>query len=120
MKLFLITLIPILLLGCQNKIYEKTVIQSENAPKAIGPYSQAIKVGQHLYLAGQIAIDPKTNEFVPGGIVEQTNQVSYVLTSLLSCSALISATALTLKGIWKINSSCAIELLHISKITFSS
>lgn len=84
MKLFLIILILILLIGCQYQTYEKTVIQSENAPKTIGPYSQAIKVGQHLYLAGQIAIDPQTNEFVSGGIVEQTNQVLSNINAVLT------------------------------------
>ena len=54
---------------------EKVVISSENAPKAIGPYSQAIRVGNMLFLAGQIAIDPTTGKFVEGGIEEQTHQV---------------------------------------------
>jgi 2-iminobutanoate/2-iminopropanoate deaminase len=51
------------------------VIATPNAPEAIGPYSQAIQVGNTLYLAGQIAIDPETNEVVPGTIEEETRLV---------------------------------------------
>jgi 2-iminobutanoate/2-iminopropanoate deaminase len=75
MKIFISFVFLIFVSGCQQNSTEKSVIQSDNAPKAIGPYSQAIKVGNHIYLAGQIAIDPQTNEFVEGGIEEQTEQV---------------------------------------------
>jgi 2-iminobutanoate/2-iminopropanoate deaminase len=51
------------------------VISTPNAPEAIGPYSQAIQVGNTLYLAGQIAIDPETNEVVHGTIEEETRLV---------------------------------------------
>jgi 2-iminobutanoate/2-iminopropanoate deaminase len=51
------------------------VIATPNAPEAIGPYSQAIQVGNTLYLAGQIAIDPETNEVTPGTIEEETRLV---------------------------------------------
>ena len=50
---------------------EKLVIRTESAPKAIGPYSQAVQVGPTLYLSGQIALDPETNKLVEGGVVEQ-------------------------------------------------
>lgn len=50
-------------------------ISSPNAPKALGPYSQAIKLGDFVYLSGQIPMDPSTGEIVPGGIQEQTQQV---------------------------------------------
>jgi 2-iminobutanoate/2-iminopropanoate deaminase len=50
-------------------------ISTERAPKAIGPYEQAIKVGEWVYTAGQIPIDPRTGNFVEGGIAEQTRQV---------------------------------------------
>ena len=49
-------------------------IDTSNAPKAIGPYSQAISSNGFLFVSGQIPIDPKTNQFVDGGIVEQANQ----------------------------------------------
>lgn len=50
-------------------------INSELAPKAIGPYSQAVKLGDFVFLSGVIPVDPKTNEVVNGGIVEQTKMV---------------------------------------------
>ncbi len=48
------------------------VIHTENAPKAIGPYSQAIEAGNMVFASGQIPIDPSTGNFVEGGIKEQT------------------------------------------------
>jgi 2-iminobutanoate/2-iminopropanoate deaminase len=53
----------------------KNIINSSNAPAAIGPYSQAVEVNGTLYISGQIPIDPKTGKFVEGGIKEQTRQV---------------------------------------------
>ena len=50
-------------------------VQTDSAPKAIGPYEQAIKANGFLYTAGQIPIDPKTGNFVEGGIAAQTRQV---------------------------------------------
>jgi len=50
-------------------------ISTKKAPKAIGPYSQAIKSGSFVFCSGQIAIDPKTNEFKPGTIIEETTSV---------------------------------------------
>ncbi|MFV0388856.1 MAG: RidA family protein [Pyrinomonadaceae bacterium] len=51
------------------------VISTEDAPGAIGPYSQAIKCGEQLFLSGQIPIDPATGEFVSEDVSEQTEQV---------------------------------------------
>ena len=53
----------------------KEIISTENAPGAIGPYSQAIKAGGFVYVSGQVPIDPETGEFVAGGIAEQTDRV---------------------------------------------
>jgi 2-iminobutanoate/2-iminopropanoate deaminase len=53
----------------------KRVIQTERAPKAIGPYSQAIQAGNFLFLSGQIPLDPKTGELIKGDIRKQTQQV---------------------------------------------
>ena len=53
----------------------KTIIHSENAPKAVGPYSQAVKAGNFLFLSGAIPIDPVTNEQVERDIRIQTKQV---------------------------------------------
>ncbi|MBN1350594.1 RidA family protein [candidate division KSB1 bacterium] len=62
----------------------KQVISSANAPKAIGPYSQAIKVGDMLFCSGQIAIDPKTNELVTDDIETETRQVLENLKAVLN------------------------------------
>jgi 2-iminobutanoate/2-iminopropanoate deaminase len=61
-------------------------IQTENAPAAIGPYSQAIKAGGLVFVSGQIPIDPKTGEFVAGGIGEQTQQVLKNLAAVLEAA----------------------------------
>ncbi len=53
----------------------KEIIQTEQAPKAIGPYSQAIRSNGLIFASGQIPIDPETGQFVAGGIAEQTEQV---------------------------------------------
>ncbi len=54
---------------------EKIAVVSEGAPAAIGPYTQAVRVGNMLYTSGQIPLDPRTMALVEGGIVEQTTQV---------------------------------------------
>lgn len=53
----------------------KEKIHTDSAPRAVGPYSQAIKAGQFLFVSGQIPIDPSTGQIVEGGIIEQTHQV---------------------------------------------
>ncbi|MDI9369475.1 MAG: RidA family protein [Synergistaceae bacterium] len=53
----------------------KKIISTENAPAAVGPYSQAIKAGSFLFCSGQLPMDAKTGEFVPGGVTEQAEQV---------------------------------------------
>jgi 2-iminobutanoate/2-iminopropanoate deaminase len=60
--------------GCSDN-QERSVIQTDQAPAAVGPYSQAIRANDALYLAGQIAIDPATGQMVAGGIEMQTHQV---------------------------------------------
>jgi len=62
----------------------KTVITTENAPKAIGPYSQAIEVNGMLFISGQIPIDPQTGKIVEGGIEEQTEQVMKNIGAILT------------------------------------
>ncbi len=62
------------------------VIHTDHAPKAIGPYSQAIRVGSTLYTAGQVALHPETGEIVAGGIEGQTRQVLENLTAVLQAA----------------------------------
>ena len=63
----------------------REAIHTDKAPKAIGPYAQAIKANGLIYTAGQIPIDPKTGNFAEGGIAAQTRQVldNLVLPALL-------------------------------------
>ena len=64
----------------------KQSVQTENAPQAIGPYSQAVVVGNFVYTSGQIPLDPRTGEFVEGGITEQTEQVLRNLSAVLEAA----------------------------------
>ena len=64
----------------------KQTVATDNAPKAIGPYEQAIKVGDFIYTSGQIPIDPKTGNLVDGGIKEQTCQVLENLQAVLEAA----------------------------------
>jgi 2-iminobutanoate/2-iminopropanoate deaminase len=61
----------------------KIRISTTQAPAAIGPYSQAVRIGDTLYTSGQVALDPATGALVPGGIREQTSRVFDNLTAVL-------------------------------------
>ena len=61
----------------------KKIIATQNAPAAVGPYSQGVKVGDIVFTAGQIAIDPAAGKIVEGAIVEQTHQVMRNLQAIL-------------------------------------
>ena len=70
-------------------------IQTNNAPAAIGPYSQAIEVNGFIFASGQIPIDPATGDFVKGGIKEQTRQ------SLLNAKSILIAAGTDLNRVVK-------------------
>ncbi len=61
----------------------KQVIHTKKAPNAIGPYSQAIKAGNTLYISGQVPMNPATGKVVEGGITEQTEQVMQNIAAIL-------------------------------------
>ena len=61
----------------------KKEICTKNAPDAIGPYSQAVRAGDFLYVSGQVPIDPKTGAVVEGGIQAQAHQVFKNLKAIL-------------------------------------
>ncbi len=63
-----------------------TVITTPDAPKAIGPYSQAIAHGATVYTAGQVALDPATMELVPGDVAAQTERVMTNLRAVLAAA----------------------------------
>jgi 2-iminobutanoate/2-iminopropanoate deaminase len=69
----LLVIISILVFGCDT--HKKFVVVSEDAPRAIGPYSQAIMAGNTLYSSGQIAIDPATGNLIKGSIEDQVKQI---------------------------------------------
>ena len=73
----------------------KKIISTDNAPAAIGPYSQAVQFGDLLFVSGQIALDPQTGDIVAGGIEEQTKQV------LENVKAIIEAAGMTLQNVLK-------------------
>ncbi|MGA9462126.1 MAG: RidA family protein [Terracidiphilus sp.] len=64
----------------------KTLVATASAPAAIGPYSQAIRSGNLIFTAGQIALDPATGQLVPGGIAEQTTRVLENLKAILQAA----------------------------------
>jgi len=73
----------------------KKQIQTENAPGAIGPYSQAILAGTTLYVSGQIPLDPRTGQLVTGGIEKETKQ------ALDNLKAVVSAAGGTMDSVVK-------------------
>ncbi|MDW8187679.1 MAG: Rid family detoxifying hydrolase [Nitrososphaerota archaeon] len=73
------------------------VIFSEHAPKPVGPYSQAIRAGGLLFVAGQVPLDPRTGKTVEGGIREQTKRV------LENVKAILMAAGCTLEDVVKVN-----------------
>jgi len=66
----------------------KTAISTKDAPAAIGPYSQAIRVGDTLFTSGQVALDPHTGNLVAGGIVEQTTRVLENIKAVLAAAGI--------------------------------
>lgn len=74
---------------------KKHCVETDAAPGAIGPYSQAVVCDGHIYTSGQIPLDPATGELVDGGITEQTHQV------MRNLSAVLEAAGTGLDGILK-------------------
>ena len=76
-------------------------LNTEKAPAAIGPYSQAIEVNGMVFTSGQLLIDPATGAFPEGGIKEQTRQ------SLLNAQAILQQAGLDLKNVVKTTVPCS-------------
>ncbi len=64
----------------------KDIVATDRAPRAIGPYSQAVRAGDLVFASGQIPIAPTTGEFVSGGVAEQTEQVLRNLTAVFEAA----------------------------------
>lgn len=73
----------------------KNIISTDQAPKAVGPYSQAVEVNGMLFISGQIPVNPETGAVVEGGIAEQTEQV------LLNISAILDEAGYGLQDVVK-------------------
>lgn len=79
----------------------KRIIQTGNAPQAIGPYSQAVEIDGTLYISGQVPINPKEGKVVEGGIEEQTEQV------MKNIGAILEAAGYSYKDV--IKSTCLLK-----------
>lgn len=69
----------------------KRIIATPEAPAAVGPYSQAVATGNLLFCAGQIPLDPATNELVAGGVTEQTTRVCQNIEAVLRANGMTFA-----------------------------
>jgi len=74
---------------------KKVIVVAEKAPKAIGPYSAAVKAGNLVYTAGQLGIDPESGQFVPGGIEAETRQ------ALMNLKAILEEAGTSLESVVK-------------------
>lgn len=74
---------------------KKVIVSTDKAPAAIGPYSQAVKVGNLLFISGQIPIDPATGNIVEGDVQDQTRQ------SIKNIKAICEAAGTSLKNVVK-------------------
>ncbi len=87
----------------------RAIIATTSAPAAIGPYSQAVKVGNSVWISGQIALDPVTMEIVSGGIAAEAHQVFQNL------AAIATAAGGSLEDAVKINISMT-DLAHFAEV----
>lgn len=99
-KPLLLLCAPVLLTACVSVSTEeppgspaRRVISTQNAPAAIAAYSQGIQVGDTLWVAGQIGLDPATRELVPGGLQAETRR------ALENCKAIVEAAGFSLKDV---------------------
>lgn len=85
-------LVLLLLTGCATAP-QRRIIATENAPKALAVYSQGVEVGNTLYLAGQIGLDPATRKLVEGGVQAETRR------AIENCRAVLEAAGYSLKDV---------------------
>jgi 2-iminobutanoate/2-iminopropanoate deaminase len=91
----------------------KQVIATAQAPAAIGPYSQAVRIGELLYTSGQVALDPATGQLVSGGIEEQTVRVLENLKAVLEAAgASLSQVVKTLVFLKDMNDFAAMNAIY--------
>jgi len=99
-KLLGMTVLPLLLAGCVSASethgaapVERRAIATDRAPAAIASYSQGIQVGDTLYLAGQVGLDPATGQLVPGGLQPEARR------ALENCKAILEAAGFQLADV---------------------
>ncbi len=95
LSLMLLLFAAFVLAGQAARAADRIVVSTDKAPKAIGPYSQAIRYGDMLYVSGMIPIDPKTNELSKGDIEVQTTLV------LDNIKAVVEAAGFSMKNVLK-------------------
>jgi 2-iminobutanoate/2-iminopropanoate deaminase len=71
---------------CKEHQFMKTIIHTPHAPAPIGPYSQAVRAGDTLFLSGQIAINPSTGEYIPADVTTEAKQVMANLSATLQAA----------------------------------
>jgi len=87
MKIRIVLLVLTLLVhGCSQAPVDREVISTPNAPGAVGPYSQAVRVRNMLYLSGQLGLDPETGEFTQGGFAAQAHKALENLKAVLEAA----------------------------------
>ena len=87
----------------------KRIIQTNQAPTAIGPYSQAIRIGDFIYTSGQISLDAQSEKFIPGEIEEETER------TIKNISAILQADGLSLDNVIK-TTVYLLDLDHFSRM----
>ncbi|MBC7419570.1 MAG: RidA family protein [Bdellovibrio sp.] len=98
----------------------KKVISTDSAPKAVGPYSQAIQMGEFLFCSGQIPIDPKTQEVFTGDIKTQTEMVLNNIEAVLKAADLKFAHIIkTTIYLTNMADFAAVNEVYAQKFTFS-
>lgn len=91
----------------------KTAVSTSGAPAAIGPYSQAVRVGDLLFTSGQVALDPASGQMVSGGIAEQTARVLENLKAVLEAAgSSLSAVAKTVVFLKDMNDFAAMNAVY--------
>jgi 2-iminobutanoate/2-iminopropanoate deaminase len=65
---------------------QKSAVSTSGAPGAIGPYSQAVRIGRLVYTSGQVALDPASGQLIPGGITEQTTRALENIKAVLAAA----------------------------------
>lgn len=88
---------------------EKQAIHTDNAPAAIGPYQQAVRAGQFVFTSGQIALDPKTGDFLSGEIEDETER------TLENIGAILTAAGLTFDHVLKVTVYLA-DMSHFARM----